>query len=580
MKLLTPLVVFLVVLSAGSHFGLAQEPAAGTDKTGQELLDEAEDLKLKAETIVQQKEVIELLEKALAKGLDESNTKFAKKLLVDALFRRAERLVSQGGRFGIGAGIRSEATGHIKRAVEIDPAFVDGYLMLAGLAIRGSRNRDEALKNKEEALEWMNKAVTAAEGQPEGKEKHILALLRRSTLRDKEEDKLADLEAALKVDEGNADVLLQLAQYWGAKQDAEKANGYLQKIIDKHPDNMAAVEMLSNSYLRVGKLDEAKTLASKLAEAQPNNFLGYYIRGKVTDQQAAKMREEEKEAERKKLYESAAADYSSAIERLNDKQAELKLQLQIERAEAYLSCDKIAESKADIKTVLAAAPGLPQALLVRSFAAAREKKFESAIDDLKEVIEAIGDNGNSMGLQLQLGAYYVADKKPRKAVEIITNLIDEGIDDTELKSSALRSRADAYLAFGKHVDAIKDYEEALKIDPADSGILNNLAWVLATSPDDKIRNGDKSIEYGLKACELTQYKASHILSTLAAGYAEKGDFETAIKWSSKAVEIGGNGENDEQLKQELEGYKQKKPWREAQETEEKKGQSKASDRDL
>ncbi len=582
MKLLTPFVLFLIIFAAGSQFGLAQEPAAGADKTGQELLDQAEDLKLKAETIVEQKAVIELLEKALAKGLDESNTKFAKKLLVDSLFRRAERLVAQARGFGIGPGVRDEATAHIKRAVEIDPTFVDGYLMLAGLSIRGSRNRDEAQKNKEEALEWMNKAVTAAEGGKEegSKEKHILALLRRATLRDKEEDKLADLEAALKVDENSADVLLQLAQYWATKQDVEKTNSYLQKIIEKHPDNMVAADMLSNSYLRMGKLDEAKSLATKIAEAQPTNFLGFYLRAKVTDEQASKMREEAKEAERKKLYESAAADYTSAIERLTEKQAEQKLQLQIERAEAYLSCDKIAESRADIKEVLAAVPGLPQALLVRSFTSAREKKFDAAIDDLKEVIEAIGENGNSSGLQLQLGAYYVADKKPRKAVEIITNLLDEGIEDTELKSSALRSRADAYLAFGKHTDAIKDYEEALKIDPADSGILNNLAWVLATSPDDKIRNGDKSIEYGLKACELTQYKASHILSTLAAGYAEKGDFETAIKWSSKAVEIGGNGENDEQLKQELEGYKQKKPWREAQETEEKKGQNKSPDRDL
>ena len=60
---------------------------------------------------------------------------------------------------------------------------------------------------------------------------------------------------------------------------------------------------------------------------------------------------------------------------------------------------------------------------------------------------------------------------------------------------------------------------------------------------------------------MTEYKLPHILSTLAAAYAETGDFDNAVKWSSKAVEIGDK-EHDEALKKELESYKAKKPWRE------------------
>jgi tetratricopeptide (TPR) repeat protein len=114
---------------------------------------------------------------------------------------------------------------------------------------------------------------------------------------------------------------------------------------------------------------------------------------------------------------------------------------------------------------------------------------------------------------------------------------------------------------------VNDYENALKVDPEDTGVLNNLAWVLATSTDDKVRNADRSIELGKKACELTKYEKPHILSTLAAGYAESGKWDEALKWSKKAVELG-EGEVSEQLKQELESYEQKKPWREKQETEE------------
>ena len=93
-------------------------------------------------------------------------------------------------------------------------------------------------------------------------------------------------------------------------------------------------------------------------------------------------------------------------------------------------------------------------------------------------------------------------------------------------------------------------------------MLNNLAWVLATSPEDKLRNGKRAIELAKQACEVTEYKQAHILSTLAAGYAETGDFETAITWSKKAVESGGD-ELKGQLTKELESYEDKKPWREA-----------------
>ena len=52
------------------------------------------------------------------------------------------------------------------------------------------------------------------------------------------------------------------------------------------------------------------------------------------------------------------------------------------------------------------------------------------------------------------------------------------------------------------------------------------------------------------------------MSTLAASYAETGDFETAISWSKKAVALGTEALKD-QLAKELESYELQKPWREA-----------------
>ena len=114
--------------------------------------------------------------------------------------------------------------------------------------------------------------------------------------------------------------------------------------------------------------------------------------------------------------------------------------------------------------------------------------------------------------------------------------------------------------------AVRMMPEAVNEDIR-SSLLNNLSWLLATSPEDGVRDGERALELGLKACELTNYAEAHILSTLAAAYAEKGDFEKAIEFATKAVDIGKKEESEqlEQLEGELKSYQEKKPWREKQE---------------
>ena len=69
------------------------------------------------------------------------------------------------------------------------------------------------------------------------------------------------------------------------------------------------------------------------------------------------------------------------------------------------------------------------------------------------------------------------------------------------------------------------------------------------------------------ACRQTEYKQDYILSTLAAAYAETGDFDSARKWAAQAVEAKPSPHAEEsrkdELKKELESYKANKPWREA-----------------
>jgi len=82
--------------------------------------------------------------------------------------------------------------------------------------------------------------------------------------------------------------------------------------------------------------------------------------------------------------------------------------------------------------------------------------------------------------------------------------------------------------------AIERLRLALKAQPDWPESLNNLAWILAASPDASVRNGSEAVTLAERACKLTGYKEPLLLGTLAAAYAEAGRFPEAVRFAEKA----------------------------------------------
>ena len=81
------------------------------------------------------------------------------------------------------------------------------------------------------------------------------------------------------------------------------------------------------------------------------------------------------------------------------------------------------------------------------------------------------------------------------------------------------------------------YETALALAPEDPYSRNNLAWILATSSDDKIRDATKAVEFAQQAVVLSGGREPQFIRTLAAAYAESGRFPDSIAAVQQATMI-------------------------------------------
>ncbi|HEV2456274.1 MAG TPA: tetratricopeptide repeat protein [Verrucomicrobiae bacterium] len=90
---------------------------------------------------------------------------------------------------------------------------------------------------------------------------------------------------------------------------------------------------------------------------------------------------------------------------------------------------------------------------------------------------------------------------------------------------------------GLDSDAVADYRAALKADPDTVLALNNLAWILAADSDPALRNGSEAVSLAEHACQLTHYHQPVLIGTLAAAYAEAGQFDKAVATAQKAHDI-------------------------------------------
>ncbi len=110
---------------------------------------------------------------------------------------------------------------------------------------------------------------------------------------------------------------------------------------------------------------------------------------------------------------------------------------------------------------------------------------------------------------------------------------------------------DIYVSQNKPKAAIRAYEKALALQPDNFSVLNNLAWLLATSTDPSLRDPQRAASLAGQAAEL--HPTAQILDTLAESLYACGRYDDAVTIGERALNRAA--ENRGYFQKQLEKFK-------------------------
>lgn len=316
------------------------------------------------------------------------------------------------------------------------------------------------------------------------------------------------------------------------KGEIDKAIADFTEAIGLNPKDATAYVNRAIASAANGQLDLALADCNAAIQLNPKLAAAYSVRG-VT-------------CERKGEHDKAIADCDQAIH-LDDRQANAF----IARADAWLNKGEFDRSLADCDQAIRLDGSAPMSYVTRGRVWSNKGALDQAIADYNEAI--------------RLNPRLAAGFSDRGLAWLRKGELDKALADEEEAvkrdpdAIALSNRGSVWERKGEYGRAVADYTQAIRLNPTLITALNNRAWIRATSADPHYRDGKAAVLDATKTCELTGWKNPHYLATLAAACAESGDFEKAVKWEERAIELSPE-RSKAKFRAPLELYHAKKPY--------------------
>ncbi|WP_373652852.1 tetratricopeptide repeat protein [Schlesneria sp. DSM 10557] len=169
------------------------------------------------------------------------------------------------------------------------------------------------------------------------------------------------------------------------------------------------------------------------------------------------------------------------------------------------------------------------------------------LSELPDDLEAVCSKLQNVGNQVLLRNYEEAERYLKEAEELRPGF-----------SAIHNAKAHLATSRGRFSEAVQHFEEAVKLNPDSAYAHSQAAWILATCPDDAVRNGAAAVEHAEAALRLRPITNYLTHTCLAAAYAEVGRFDEAYRQETMAIDLSDySSKNHDRLMQ----YNRKKPFR-------------------
>jgi tetratricopeptide (TPR) repeat protein len=399
----------------------------------------------------------------------------------------------------------------------------------------------------------------------------------------KYDEAIAEYSAALRLDPGSARAFNNRGFAWYKLGIKGKAVEDFSEAIRLRPGYVQALNNRGNAYNAMKRFDAAIGDFTRALEINPLEaaaLLGRSFAYRSSNQ-----------------HQKAIADYTGLIEQAEkNRSSKGLLYLLNERAISAMAQKDYDKAIADLETALRLDPTYKWAHANRGKCWREKGDYERSITDLNEAVRL--DPKFTWALN-ELGQTWIKKKQFEQAIDVLTRAIqadpkykwahagrgwcwremgerDKALADFDAalgidmrytwvrgqRARVLFEKGEADKAATEWKQVIAEYTRTIALAPTDEFAHHSLAWLLATCPIEQLRDGPKAVKLALRAGELAGGKTSNWLDTLAAAYAEAGQFDKAVVYQTQALAMNTPGYDREAGQGRLDQYRQRQPHRE------------------
>jgi tetratricopeptide (TPR) repeat protein len=342
--------------------------------------------------------------------------------------------------------------------------------------------------------------------------------------------------AALKINPNYANAENSLGIILGDQGKWDEAIACLVAAIKAQPDFDRAYYNLGLIYLKQGRLDDAIVQFRSAVKINPQHDNARTSLGMVLARQGRL--EEAMEQYRKALAIAPNNAYAhNALGR------------------ALEAGNKLDEAAAHYAAAIAFKPDFAEAHENLGVILMLRGRFPQAEAQLAQALKL---QPGSASIHYHLGNAFLSQNKFREAAAEYSEALRRQPEYLEANFNL----ALALTKLGRTAEAIRYYRAVLRLKPRNALALQQLAWLLATDPDPRLRNGLEAVRLAEQAIQLTPAVPS-VWDTQAAALAEAGQYQAAVTAATKALELaGGNKELARAIRSRLQLYKSGSPYHE------------------